>query len=202
MRDYIILAIILGSLPICLFWPYFGVLMWTWIAYFNPHRFTWGIAYHFPVAEVIAIPTLAGLVITRKFNHRILYRETLLLGLLWVWFAITLLYASHVPLFAGHITEGTAQFVRVSKILLMTVATILLVTSKKELKYLYLVTSFSFGLLALKGALFGLRTGGQSRVWGPPDSFIGDNNDMALSLNMSLPMLFFMAQDEENRLLR
>ena len=38
MRDVLILGIILGSLPLCFFRPYFGVLMWTWIAYFNPHR--------------------------------------------------------------------------------------------------------------------------------------------------------------------
>ncbi len=202
MRDIFILAVVLGSAPICLFRPYLGILMWTLISYLSPHRFTWGVAYHFPVAEVIAVPTLVGLVFTRKMNRQVMMRETLLALLLWIWFGVTLLYASHQPLFAAHIAEGTTQLVRVSKILLMTVATVLLVTSKKELKYLYLVTSFSFGLLAIKGALFGMRTGGESRVWGPPDTFIADNNDMALALNMSLPIFFFLAQEEENRLLR
>src|SRR5580658_4483397 len=71
MRDVIVLAIILGSSPICLFSPYYGILVWTWIAYFNPHRFTYGIAYHFPVAVPIAIPTIVGTIFTRQKNRRI-----------------------------------------------------------------------------------------------------------------------------------
>src|SRR5205807_3589758 len=37
------------------------------------------------------------------------------------------------------------------------------------------------------------------RVWGPPDSFIADNNAFGLAVNMSLPMLFFLAHDEKRR---
>ena len=57
MRDYFILAIILLSAPAALFSPYYGVLVWSWIAYFNPHRYGWGIAHDAPVALIIAIPT-------------------------------------------------------------------------------------------------------------------------------------------------
>lgn len=202
MRDYLLLAIILGSVPVCVVNPYFGVLMWTWIAYFNPQRFTWGIGYNFPVAEVVAIPTLLGLLFCRKLSRVLFLRETLLLFLFWAWCGFTLLWAAQTPDFAAHIPSGKEQLLTVSKILLMTTTTILLVTSKKRLKYLFLVTAFSFGILAIKGAVFGYTTGGVFRVWGPPDSFIADNNDFALALNMSLPMLFFLAWDEEKRLLR
>jgi putative inorganic carbon (HCO3(-)) transporter len=202
MRDFIVIAIILGSVPICFLNPYFGVLMWNWVAIFNPHRFTWGFAYHFPVATVVALPTLAGMIFTRKINHRIFTRESILLLLLWVWFAVTIFHATTVPMFSEHITAGTAELVRVSKVLLMTFVTILLVTSKNRLRWLFLVIGLSIGLLAVKGALFGLRTGGESRVWGPPDSFIADNNDLALATNMALPLLFFLAAEEKRRWLR
>jgi probable O-glycosylation ligase (exosortase A-associated) len=79
---------------------------------------------------------------------------------------------------------------------------ILLVTSHNKFKSLVIVTAMSFGFLAIKGAIFGLRTGGESRVWGPPDSFISDNNAFALAVNMSLPMLFFLARDEKKRTYR
>src|SRR5258708_33931808 len=65
-----------------------------------------------------------------------------------------------------------------------------------------MVTALSFGALAIKGAIFGIRTGGESGVWGPPDSFIADNNSFALAVNMSLPMLFFLARDENRRAYR
>jgi len=202
MRDLVLIAIFLAAAPVCLFNPYFGVLMWTWVAYFNPHRFTWGAAYNFPAAIVIAIPTLVGTLFTRKINRSFLTRETVLLLVLWMWFGFTFLHATYVPLFQGHILDSQNELIRVSKILLMTMVVILLVTTRERLKLLLLVTALSFGLLAIKGALFGMQTGGGSRVWGPPDSFLADNNAFGLALNMSLPMLFFLAGIEENRVLK
>lgn len=199
MRDLVLFAIILVSVPISFFNPYFGILVWTWITFFNPHRYTWGFMYNFPIAAVIAVPTLLGCFFTSDINRRILKRETVLLAALWAWFSITFLYALQVPLFQGHLDDAKLEFVRVSKVLLITFVMILLVTSHKKLKSLVMVTAMSFGLLAIKGALFGFRTGGAARVWGPPDSFIADNNSFALAVNMSLPMLLFLAQDEKKR---
>jgi probable O-glycosylation ligase (exosortase A-associated) len=50
--------------------------------------------------------------------------------------------------------------------------------------------------------LFGARTGGENRVWGPPESFLADNNDLALATNMALPILFFLAAEEKRRWLK
>jgi probable O-glycosylation ligase (exosortase A-associated) len=202
MRSALVLAIILGSLPICFFSPFFGVLMWSWVAYFNPHRFTYGIAYSFPVALAVAVPTLAGAMITKQKNRNIRTVETALLVALWIWYGVTLFHAMQVPEFARHIESGKLELVKVSKILLMTFVTMVLVTSREKLRYLVLVLTSSIGLLAVKCAIFGFRTAGQSRVWGPPDSFLSDNNALGLAINMTLPMLFFMAREEKNRWMR
>jgi probable O-glycosylation ligase (exosortase A-associated) len=202
MRDLILLIIILASVPLSFLEPYYGILVWTWIAYFNPHRLTFSYMYNFPVAAAIAIPTMAGFIFTKKLNRNFLTLETGLLCMLWVWFVITYLNATTVPLFQPHILLAKAELIRVSKILLMTLLMVLLVTSRIKLKYLMLVTALSFAVLAIKGAAFGLRTGGDSRVWGPPDSFLADNNAFALAINMSLPMLFYLARVEKNRVLR
>lgn len=201
MRDYVILAIILSSAPVALFIPYFGVLMWSWISYFNPHRYGWGVAYYFPVAITIAVPTLVGCVFTRK-NQRIFTRETILLGLLWLWFVCTTTYVNFVPAFAGHTADAKTHLAEVSKILLMTFITILVVNSKEKLRGLMLVILASFGLRALFAALFVVMTGGHFKVWGPPDSFLADNNDFALGLNMTIPMFYFLAQAESKKWIR
>jgi putative inorganic carbon (HCO3(-)) transporter len=202
MRDLLLFAIIVVSIPISFFNPFFGILMWTWITFFNPHRFTWGFMYHFPLAAAIAAPTLLGCLFASDINRRILKRETLLLAGLWAWFSITFLYALQIPLFQGHLANAKMELVRVSKVLLITFTMILLVSSHKKLKALVMVTAMSFGVLAIKGAIFGFRTGGESRVFGPPDSFIADNNSFALAVNMSLPMLLFLARDEKKRAYR
>jgi probable O-glycosylation ligase (exosortase A-associated) len=202
MRDLILFVVIAVSVPISFFNPYYGILMWTWITFFNPHRYTWGFMYNAPVAAVIAVPTLIGCLFTRDINRNILKRETLLLGVLWMWFSVTFIYALQVPLFQGHVADAQLELVRVSKVLLITFTMILLVTTHQRFKALVAVTAMSFGLLAIKGAIFGIRTGGEARVWGPPDSFIADNNSFALAVNMALPMLLFLARDEKKRAYR
>ena len=198
MRDVLVLAIILGSIPICFMRPFFGAMMWVWVAYFNPHRFTFGMAYNFPVSTVIAIPTLLGILFFRKVNRGIFVRETVMLLVFWAWIIITYINATQVPLFADHVEDAQLQLVRVCKVLLMTIVLILVVTSKKQLDTLFLVTAFSFGALAIKGSLFGYSTAGGFRVYGPPDSFVYDNNDLGLALNMTLPVMYFMTREVES----
>lgn len=202
MRDFIILAIVLGSAPVCLFNPYVGVLMWYWVTYFNPHRFTWSFAYDFPVAFVVAVPTIVGTVFATKSMRSLLVRESILLVFLWAWFAFGYIRAQQVPLFAGNMADAAYEMNHISKIMFFTLIMIVLITNKDRLRGVMLVTAGSLGLLAVKGALFGLRTAGENRVWGPQDSFLADNNAFGLALNMCLPLLFFLIRDEPRRWLR
>lgn len=202
MRDLIVLTIILGSVPICFVRPYFGVLMWVWITYFNPHRFAWSYAYNFPVAMAIAVPTLAGTFFAKKSMRSLLTLQSGLLVLLWLWFCISYIHAQNIPLFAGNMADAQYEMSHVSKIILFSFVMIILTFTKERLRGVMLVTAVSLGLLAVKGALFGLRTSGEARVWGPPDSFLSDNNAFGLALNMALPLLFFLARQEKVRWLR
>jgi probable O-glycosylation ligase (exosortase A-associated) len=98
--------------------------------------------------------------------------------------------------------DAKYELVRISKILFMTFVIMLVTTSEQRLKWVFLVTAFSFGLLALKGALFGAATGGQFRVFGPPDSFISENNAFGLALNMCLPIFYFLGRVEKSLVMR
>jgi putative inorganic carbon (hco3(-)) transporter len=202
MRDVLVIGIILLSIPLCFLRPYFGALMWVWVAYFNPHRFTYGFAYHAPVSTLVALPTIAGIVFGRKINRGIFVRETLLLLLFWAWMIISYIHATRVELFSDHIDDALAHLVIVSKVLLMTFILILVVNSKEKLKILFIVTALCLGALAIKGTLFGARTEGSFRVWGPPDSFLYDNNDLGLALNMTLPMMYYLTRVVVSRYLR
>jgi len=204
VRDYIIVAVILAAVPFCLFRPYIGILFWTWISYFNPHRYGWSFAYNFPVAQVIGVPTLIGAIFTGSQNRQrhMFTRELILLLLLWMWFGITLIHAMHVPLFYDHVDDAKIQMVAVSKILLMTFVTVLLVNSRERLHNLLLVIAFSFGARAIFATIFGYQTGGQFKVYGPSGSFIADNNDFALALNMVLGLMLYLTWNETRALVR
>jgi len=202
MRDVIVLAIIFASVPISLLNPYFGVLMWYWVTYFNPHRFTWSFAYDFPVAMVVAAPTLVGTIFAKKSLRSLFCLESILLVLLWAWFAISYIHAQGIPLFTANMPDAAYEMNHMSKIFLFTFVMIMLVNTRERARGVLLVTAGSLGLLAVKGAIFGLRTEGGARVWGPPDSFLSDNNAFGLALNMCLPLLFFLARQEKNRWMR
>ena len=197
IRDTLVILIILLAAPVTLFNPYFGILMWTWIAYFNPHRYAWGAARYgfFQPAIIIAVPTLVGVLFAPK-NSRIFTREAIVLAAMWFWFGFTTFYISLVPEFAGHTADAFVHLQEVSKILLMTFVAILLVNTRKKFRLLVLVILGSFGFRALVVAIWYLRTGGQFIVWGPEGSFLYDNNDFGLALNMTIPMFFFLARAE------
>jgi len=203
-RNVFVVAVCTLAVPVALVNAYFGILMWTWIAYFNPHRLAWGAVrtgYFFQPALLIAIPTLLGTIFAPK-NKKILCRETVILAGLWFWFAFTTLYIAFVPEFAGHVKDANLHLQEVSKILLMTFVTILLVISKKKLRILVLLIIASFGLRIFFGALFYLKSGGEFQIWGPEGSFLYDNNDFALAINMTIPMFFFMARAESSMWMR
>jgi putative inorganic carbon (hco3(-)) transporter len=198
VRDVIVAAILFGAIPVALMRPYYGILLWYWIAIFTPHRWAYGFAKDLPAAYMVAIPTIVGAIFIKKNKHVFTF-EMVLLMILWAWFGFTVFNVSLVPGFLEHLPYSTAKLIEISKILLMTVATVFLVRTVEQLKTLFAVIGFSLGLLALKGAVFGIFTGGEFRVFGTPDSYIADNNDFALALNMVLGILFFLRRDFESK---
>jgi len=199
MRSILLLLILVGSVPFCLVNPYYGVLMWFWTSYFNPHRFTWGFTYNLPVALIVAVPTILGTLFCKKSLRSLLTREAVLLLGLWLWYAISYVNALGEPNFEGHMVEASYEINHISKIFLMMFIMIMVITTRQKLHGVLLVSAGSLGLLALKGTLFGLRTSGEFRVFGPPDSFLTDNNAFGLAVNVSLPILFFLAREETIR---
>ncbi len=195
MRAFIVLTIILGSLPFCFARPYIGILMWAWISYMNPHRLTWSNdVKYFPVAQYVGIATLLGYLFTKDRDKLPMEREVVLLMLLWAFYTFTS--------FFGLSTSVWNEWSRISKILLFTFLTIILCIDKQKIKSLLLIIAFSIGFYGVKGAIFSILTGGDNRVWGPEDSFIADNNDLGLALLMVIPILLYASNMEENRKLK
>jgi probable O-glycosylation ligase (exosortase A-associated) len=192
----------LPSLPVCLFRPFYGVVLWTIVAFVNPQHLSYGFASTFPLAEAVAIPTLAGFVFFHRGWRRLASREFFLLSILWVWFVITSFVSTHEPLFAEHAEDTWYRLAFVSKILLMTTVAVCVIDSFKRLRIYLLVLAGCFGFFVAKALPFVVLTGGQYRLFGPPASMIADNNDFGLALNMTVPLFFYLGRTETNPRLR
>ena len=202
LRDIVVLGFFGLSLPVCFLRPFYGLLLWTVLAFLNPQWLAWGPAQSVPLAMAVAIPTLVGFFFFSRTLGRVVSREFFLIVLLWIWFTITSFVSTNTPIFMHHAQDTWLRWEFVSKILLMTAFTIAIVDRFSRLRVLLLVIAGCFGVFVLKTLPFMIITGGADRVYGPPNSMIADNNDFALALNMTLPLFFFLAQTEASRWLR
>lgn len=195
MRDLFVAAVVFGLLPMVLKRPQVGIYLWCWISYMNPHRLAYGFAFSFPWAYTIAIATLAGLFFSKEPKRIIWTRETILMLALLGWAAITSMNA----FFPDLAWEGWIKFF---KILLMTFVTIMVITTRDRLIGVVWMIALSIGFYGVKGGIFTILHGGVYRVQGPLGTFIGGNNEMALALVMTIPLIAYLRQQEQRHWLK
>jgi probable O-glycosylation ligase (exosortase A-associated) len=175
--------------------PWIGVLVWTWLSIMNPHRYSWGIAYDAPLAALAAASTLTGLLMTRDKASPFKGPPVALFVAFSVWLTLSWLMGMNP---AG----DYYQWNKVMKINLMILVALALIRTKTQIMLMTWVMIGSVALLGIKGGVFTLASGGNFRVWGPPGSFIQDNNEFALACIMTIPMLRFLQMQSTNRWLR
>lgn len=190
MRDIVITLIVLGSLPFAFKRPYIGVLMWVWISVMNPHRLSWGFAYSFPFAAIIAATTLIGLVLTRDPKKLPITPVVVTLIVFTAWMAVSTMFA---------LRPSTEMLQRVLKIMLMTCVTTMLIKTKEQVHLLIWTLVGSLGYYGIKGGIFTVLSGGSFRVWGPAGSFIEGNNEVALALVTIIPMFYYLFLTTANK---
>ena len=185
MRDLLVLSIVLAGCIAALKRPWIGIMLWTWLSIMNPHRYTYGIAYSAPLAAAAAASVVLGLLLTKE-------RESPFKANSVVWFSLFIFWMT-LSWLAGIDPVGDyEQWKKVMKIDGMILLALVLLRTKQHIFALMWVCAGSLAVLGVKGGIFTLATGGESRVWGPTDSFIADNNEFALALVMTIPLLRFL----------
>jgi putative inorganic carbon (HCO3(-)) transporter len=194
MRDLIVLAFTIGSAYIGFVRPWMGVLALAVLNYLNPHRYAWGFATTMPVYFIVFVATVLGLVFNGKDRQPFPWTwETRLFISLLAWFTFTTFWGPDFPVAARQ------HWDKVMKIYISIFPTLLLITNKERLRWLVIVIALSFGLIGLKGGIFAFGTGFRYHVVGPADTFYGGNNEIALALNMTLPLLMLCAKEVRSK---
>jgi len=185
MRDLIVIALVsLGCLA-ALRRPWVGIMVWTWLSIMNPHRYTYGIAYSAPLAAMAAGCTLLGFVMTRDRESPFKGGPVTAFVMFMVWFTISWLMGMD----PGGDYEQWKKVIKVDGMILIALA---LLHSKQHIFALAWVATGSLAILGAKGGIFSVLTGGGLRVYGPPGTFIEDNNEFAVALIMTIPLLRFL----------
>jgi probable O-glycosylation ligase (exosortase A-associated) len=192
MRDIILTLIVAGALPFMVRRPAVGVLFWVCFGLLNPHRLTWGFAYSLPFAQIIALATLIGLFVTREPRQIKGGAAAVVLLLFILWTVFTTNFAMN-PDRAAYMLE------RVLKIQVFTFIALLALYRREHVLALVWVVVLSIGFYSVKGGVFTLVTLGQHRVWGPMESFIAENNALALATVMTIPLWAWLYQQHRHK---
>ncbi|ARU56177.1 O-antigen polymerase family protein [Oleiphilus messinensis] len=171
------------------------MLTWCWVSYMVPHKLAWGFARDFPVALIIAAAFLVSFFITKE--KRSIPLSSVVVGLILfnLWIVVVTLVTPGSPYEA-------MQFEKVFKIQLFTFLSLALINSEKRINQFVAVIALSISFYGIKGGIFTITSGGGERVWGPPGGFFEGNNELALTLLMALPLMFYLIQITQNKWLK
>jgi probable O-glycosylation ligase (exosortase A-associated) len=195
VRDLLIVGVVCATLPVIVFRPYFGLLVYGWLAYMRPQDMAWGASRQLPLSQWVAVALAVGLVVAIGRERWLTPRlQTVLLILLGLWISITVVTAV-LPDVSGEMYGYYWKAIAIS------IITTGLVIDRRRFRVLVMLIAFSIGFLGAKRGLIGLLSGG-ARYYDGPGGFMSDNNSFALVLNMILPLLAGIILTEKQKWLR
>ncbi len=195
MRDVALTLIIICLLVQSVRRADYGVYLWAWLSLMNPHRMTYGFAFDLPWSQMAAVAGLVGLLLSKQKS---LPRSggVAILALLWAWMTLTSVTSINP---ADLVWE---RWIFVSKIIVMFFVAMMVLRGRQHIMVLVAVVTFSVGFFGFKGGIFTILSGGNYRVWGPPDSMMEENNALAVSLVTILPLVYYLWYTASNKWVR
>ena len=184
LRDIAVFLVVTIGIPFILRNPAVGIGYWVWLSLMNPHRATWGFAYSFPFAFVVLVATVVGLFLTKEPRG--------LKGGAAAWILLAfVMWMCFTTLFALEPDRAIKMLERVVKIMFVTFVALYTLYKREHVMWLVLICALSVAFYGVKGGVFTIVRGGENLVWGPPESFIADNNALALAVIMTIPLLAY-----------
>jgi putative inorganic carbon (HCO3(-)) transporter len=182
-RDIALTVFIFGVLPFVLARPHVGILLWTWIGLMNPHKMTWGFAFHFPFAQIVGLVTILAIVLSKEPKRLPLKAPVVALSAFVGWMIVTTVLFSLYP------DEAYTKLWAVLKIQFFIFLTLMVMQTRDRIQALVLVATLSIAFFGIKGGIYTIAKGGGGQVLGPDGGFIAGNTEIALALAVTLPLM-------------
>jgi putative inorganic carbon (hco3(-)) transporter len=192
VRDIALTLAIVAGLGITLFYPFAGVILWTWFTLQNPHEEAYGFSRSLPLNLFIAIVTIGAWLLSgeRKLPPSRFLIWIMLLFLAWTTFN---------SFFAFSPDWSWPFWDRTWKIFALALIVAAIATNRVRIHAIIWTIVLSLFYYGVKGGIFTLVTGGNFHVQGPEHTIIGDNNQLALALLMSLPLANYLRTQTANK---
>jgi len=176
--------------------PFVGLLAFDWISFMNPQQVSWGLGATVPWAQFAALATVIGCLVAGEPKRLPINAMTVLIAIFLLLVSISTAYALTPP------QQLYPMYLLVVKSFGFMILACALLTTRKRIHALIWLMVLSVGYYGVRGGLFVLLTGGVDHVYGPPNTMIGDNNQLAVALLVTLPLMNYLRKQSEHRLVR
>ena len=186
MRDISLLIMLFALAAMAWRQPWFGVLGLVFVGVLNPQGYATSFMQGFPayLSLLVVVTLSAGWQLIRQRIWPPLFWDWRLAVLVLLWGQFVLTTALGINPWAGW-----PRLLEVTKILPLFFLILLLIDSRKKLIWMLLTIGLSLAAVILKGGYWAFITGFHDRVYGPPGSQYGGNNEFAVATAMAIPLL-------------
>ena len=194
MRDIAFAVCFIAMLPAVVTRAITGVMLWIWVALMSPSSYLYGFARTQPFNKYAVIVTFIGLVLDKSKRKPYFDMHVILLILFFIQLSTSYFLA------IGDDGRNDEIYDRISKIFLLAVVMVSLVSNRLGIHGIVLAITLGLGI---HGTLEGLRylyTGGGHKIE-PPGTF-GDNNYFAVALMMLMPLLWYVSIYSQQKIVR
>lgn len=192
LRSIFFSAVFLGLAPLTFVSPFVGVMLWTWLSIMAPQELIWGFAADIRWGLIIGLITIVAWLISRERKSITPNLVTTLVLFFSLWITITTQFA-YVP------EAADVKWDWVIRIMVLAIITAPMVTSAVRVHAMIWILCLSVGYFGAKGGLsMVMLTGGGEIVTGTSLGGLGDRNQLALALAMTMPLLYYLYLQSEN----
>lgn len=192
MRDILLVGVIGLVLGLSLLYPFAGVILWTWLSIQNPHQEAYTFSRALPLSLIVAVVTVFAWAASRERKR--LPNDFIVWAML-----IFLAWTTFNSFFAFSPEWSWPYWNRTWKIFALGLMIAATATNRVRIQAIVWVVVISLLYFGVKGGLFTLVTGGHWHVYGPDDTIISDNNQLALALLMALPLANYLRTQTGSR---
>ncbi|MDD2877124.1 MAG: putative O-glycosylation ligase, exosortase A system-associated [Acidiphilium sp.] len=196
LHSLILLAFLASLTTLAVIRPMAGVIAFECFTFMSPQQETFGITGTLPVALIAALATVIGCIVNREPKKFPVNSITILITCFLIQATISTIFALAPP---SIVLPVYTDLLKSFGFLLLVAA---LLTNRKRIHALVWLIVLSIGYYGVKGGIFTLLTGGNDHVYGPPNSILTDNNQLAVALLTVLPLMNYLRVISAHRVIR
>jgi probable O-glycosylation ligase (exosortase A-associated) len=196
MRDAFFLLIFPMILYFCIKKPFIGVSVWLWVALFYPKGWVYGFASDFRYNLIIALATILAYLVMKNKPKTNWDSLSWLIFLFVFWTFISSIFTISYPELVW------ADWIEFFKIGLLYFFAIAILRTETHINTVIWVIALSIGFYASVEGLKYISSGGGHVLAGMAGHALGDRNDLATAINMSIPLVVYLLLVTQHKLLR